>query len=211
MFVAVFNLLHNKGIRGNLQLLGIWGLIRRKLNRWACHHRRRTFCLLEFWHDECTRKTSPYDPCGPVSSSFTVMLRLLPSNRNIGPFVSMFLVFRLCFLWRNTGLYRAWGGGGGSRTTERFLGCPKRFGHFGLSGGNAGTPSCYFLWLFCSLVFSRLRNWVRSCWVRQSFHLFRHLLVLHRLLSEGIDVQIGSASLRWAVPGTCHNGGRARR
>ena len=50
MFVAVFNLLHNKGIRGNLQLLSIGGLIRRKLNRRACHHRRRTFCLLEFRH-----------------------------------------------------------------------------------------------------------------------------------------------------------------
>ena len=110
MFVAVFNLFHNKGIRGNLQLLSIGGLIRRKLNRRACHHRRGTFCLLEFLHDECTRKTNPYDPCGPVSSSFKVMFRLLRSNRNIGPFVCMFLVLRLCFLWWNTGLSR--GGGG---------------------------------------------------------------------------------------------------
>ena len=64
--------------------------------------------------------------------------------------------------------------------------------------------------------FSRLRNRVRSCWVHHSFHLFRHLLVLHhRLLSEGIDVQTGSASLilgqRLAVQGTYHKGGRARR
>ena len=66
---------------------------------------------------------------------------------------------------------------------------------------------------FCSFVFSRLRNWVRSCWVRHSFHPLRRLLVLHhRLLSEGIDVQIDSASLllvqRLAVPGTCNNDGR---
>ena len=101
MFVAVFNLLHNKGIRGNLQLLSIGGL-----NRRACHFRRGTFCLLECRHDECTRKTSPYDPCCPVSSFFTVMFRLLRSNRNIGPFVCMFLFLRLCFLWRNAGLSR---------------------------------------------------------------------------------------------------------
>ena len=107
------------------------------------------------------------------------------------------------------------GGGGDSRTTEWFLGCPKCFEHFGISGGSAGTPSCYSLWVFCSLVFSRLQNWVRSCWVRHSFHLFRNLLVLHCLLSEGIDVQIDSASLllvqRLAVPGIYHNGDRARR
>ena len=111
MFVVVFNLLHNKGIRGNLS---IGGLIRRKLNRRACHHRRGTFCLLEFCHDECTRQTSPSDPCCTISSSFTVMFRLLGSSRNIGPFVCMFLVLRLCFLWRNTGLSRGEGGGGGS-------------------------------------------------------------------------------------------------
>ena len=80
----------------------------------------------------------------------------------------------------------------------------------------AATFFASFLLVFCSLVFSRLRTWVRSCWVRHSFHLFRHLLVLHhRLLSEGIDVQISSASLllvqRLAVPRTCHYGGRARR
>ena len=136
------------------------------LNRRACHHRRGNFCLLEFRNDECTRLTSPYDPCGPISLSFAVMVRLLRNNRNIGPFVCMFLVFRLCFLWRNTGLSR----GGNSRTTQSFFVCPKRFEHFGLSGGSAGTLSCYFLWMFCSFVFSRLRNWVRSCWVRHSFH-----------------------------------------
>ena len=104
MFVVVFNLLHNKGIKENFQLLSIGELTRRKLNRRASHHWRETFCLLEFRHDECTRKTSPYDPCGPVSSFFTVMFRLLRSNRNIRLFVCMFLVLRLSFLWRNTGL-----------------------------------------------------------------------------------------------------------
>ena len=54
--------------------------------------------------------------------------------------------------------------------------------NFGLSVGSAGTPSCYFLWVFCSLVYSRLQNWIRGCWVHHSFHLSRHLLVLHHRL-----------------------------
>ena len=97
--MAVFNLLHNKGIRGNLQLLSIC----RKLNRRACHQRRGIFCLLEFRNDECIRQSSPYDR-GPISSYFTVMFRLLRSNRNIGPFVWMFLVLRLCLLCKTAGL-----------------------------------------------------------------------------------------------------------
>ena len=154
---------------------------------------------------------SPFHPCGPVSSFLTVMFRLLLRNRNIGLFVCMFLVLRLCFLWRNTCLSRV----GNSRTTQWFLGCPKRFEHIGLSGGSAGTPTCYFFGVFCSLVLVVSGTGSGAAW-SVTLSTFGHLLVLHhRLLSDGIDVQIDSASLllvqRLAVPGTCHNGDRARR
>ena len=140
MFVAVLR--HNKWIRGNLQWLSMgWG----KLNRRACHHRRRTFCLLESRHDECTRKTSSYDPCSPVSSSFTVMFRFFRSNNNIGSFVCMFLVLRLCFHWRNTGLSRGGGGGTG-------LGGQPNYGVIPWLPEAPALPTCYFLWVFCSLV-----------------------------------------------------------
>ena len=125
-------------------------------------------------------RQAPYNPVGPVSSSFKVMFRY------IGPFVCMLLV---CFLWRNTGLSRGGGGGVAQPNYGVILWLSealRAFWPFGRQRRHAQLLLSLGLLLSC---FSRLRDCVRSCWVRHSFHLFRHLLVLlHRLLPEGIDV-----------------------
>ena len=84
-------------------------------------------------------------------------------------------------------------------------------------GRQRRTPSCYFFGSFALLflVVSGTGSGAAGSVTLSISSAICWFSIHHCLLSEGIDVQIGSASLllvqRLAVPGTCHNGGRSRR